>query len=418
MLSEKPRLSKPRLLFLAHLLPWPLDGGGQIKSYHTLRILAGAFDITLLSFVRPGDDVPTALAALDPLCAGGIQIVPLGRTRFSNAWAALYALLSGRSFLVLRDNARAMHDAVKAALASHSYAVLHADHLPMMSFVPPDTGQTCVVLDNHNIEHRIIQRIAETPGTRPATRFYASREWPKLRAFERAACCRADTVLTVSDEDAHGLQSLDTALVGKIMSVPIGVDTAYFAPMPQKERAENTLLSIGTLFWPPNVDGAQWFCQNVLPIIKEAVPDVRLHLVGARPGKEIHALAQNDPDHVRVFGSVPDVRPFAECGAFVVPLRSGSGMRVKILNAFAMRLPVVSTTLGAEGIAHAQNGEHLLLADTPQEFADACVRLLQDRAFAARLAQSGRDLAESVYSWDAIGKRLLSVYPCVAGVSP
>ena len=439
--SEKPHLSKPRLLFLAHLLPWPLNGGGQIKSYHTLRLLAGAFDITLLSFVRPGDDVPAALSALGPLCVGGVQTVPLGRTRFSNAWAAFSALASGRSFLVLRDESRAMHHAVGAALASHTYAVLHADHLPMMAFVPPDTGQTRVVLDNHNIEHRIIQRIAETPGTRPATRFYAGCEWPKLRAFELAACRRADIVLTVSDEDAQGLQRLDTGLVGKIAAVPIGVDTAYFAPyshppapslirtregesetntgisvegpsgsgdsalneLPLSRSDEGggrgvgvTLLSIGTLFWPPNVDGAQWFCRDVLPIIKTAVPDVCFHLVGARPNKEIYALAQNDPAHVRVFGSVPDVRPFAQnCGAFVVPLRSGSGMRVKILNAFAMRLPVVSTTLGAEGITYAKNGEHFLLADTPQEFADACVRVLQDRAFAARIAQVGRDLAET-----------------------
>ena len=409
---------RPRLIFLAHLLPWPLSGGGQIKSFHTLRILSTVFDITLVAFVRPSDDVWGAHAALKPLCAGGVKTVPLGRNRVSNAVSALSSLTTSRSFVVSRDDTKEMHRAVRQAIGSEKWAVLHADHLPMMQFVLPhhSTGKTKVVLDNHNIEHRIIARIADPEnGANLLTRLYAAQEWFKLRTFEINACRRADCVLTVSEEDAQGLQAIDPSLAPKLHAVPIGVDTDYFAPVSlDTSGTASTLLSVGTLFWPPNVDGAQWFCRDILPRIQTEIPEVQLHLVGARPGKEILRLQKQYPAHVRVFGSVPDVRPFGEtCGAFVVPLRTGSGLRVKILNAWAQRLPVVSTTLGAEGINGAENEKNILLADTPTDFARACVRVLRDRGFAERIARAGRETAETTYSWEAVGKRLLSVYPCV-----
>ena len=416
MTTPQNAAEKPRLLFLAHLLPWPLTGGGQIKSYHTLRILSGVFDITLVSFVRPSDNLTHAKAALKPLCVGGIKAVPLSRNKVSNGFAALSALASGRSFIISRDDTQEMHRAVRQAIGS-KIAVLHADHLPMMLFVlPRHTIGTKVVLDNHNIEHRIIARIASPEnGANALTRLYAAREWPKLRAFEIAACRRADCVLTVSNDDARGLQTLDAALAPKLHPVPIGVDTDYFAPLPLDLSGNaNTLLSVGTLFWPPNVGGAQWFCREILPRIQAEIPGVQLHLVGARPGKEIFRLAKEYPGAVWVFGSVPDVRPFGKnCGAFIVPLRAGSGMRVKILNAWAQQLPVISTTLGAEGIEKAENEKNILLADTPADFADACVRVLRDRAFAAQIARRGRQTVEAAYSWEAVAKRLLSVYPCV-----
>ncbi len=412
---RKPTRGKPRLLFLAHLLPWPLNGGGQIKSYHTLRILSERFDIVLLSFTRRGDDLEAAHAALNPLVLG-LVAVPLSRNPLRDAGTALISLLSGRSFLIARDAASSvMRENVRLLMDGGAYAVLHVDHLQMMAFVPPknQTGKTRVVLDNHNIEHQIVRRVAEPESEASwAMRRFAAREWPKLRAFEVAACQRADCILTVSSEDAHGLQALDPSPAPKLHPVPIGVDTEYFAPVQGADENATTLLSIGTLYWPPNVAGAQWFCREVLPLIKADVPDVCLHLVGAKPNKAIWELARRDPAHVRVTSSPPDVRPFAQCGAFVVPLQSGSGMRVKILNAFAMQLPVISTTIGAEGIDGAKNGTHLLLADSPRDFAEACVRVLRDRAFAHQIAQAGRDLVEQHYTWDAIGQRLLSVYFC------
>lgn len=143
-------------------------------------------------------------------------------------------------------------------------------------------------------------------------------------------------------------------------------------------------------------------------MIKVGCPDTKLMIVGARPTAEIRAL-EDDPA-VTVTGSVPDVRPYGQdCGAFIVPLRSGSGMRVKILNALAMGLPTVSTTVGAEGI-EVTDGENILLADTAEEFAAATLRLLSEPDLAARLARNGRSLMETKYGWDAIGAQLLRHY--------
>lgn len=399
-------MAKPRLLFLTHLLPWPLDGGGQIKSYHTLRVLSHRFDITLLALIRRPEEAEN-LAPLRALCSF-VQTVLLPRSRQRDVAAAAKAVLTRRSFLIGRDNVPAMHVAVAEALAAESHVAVHVDHLQMTQFVPPGVGVP-VILDNHNIEHRIPQRIAQTPGMSWAMRRFAAHEWPRLRDFEIAASRRADLVLMVSEEDKHDLIALAPDLQNKVHAVPIGVDTEYFGTV-RRDADSKTLLSIGTMYWPPNVDAMLYFCAEILPKIKAQLPHVRLNIVGAKPTAPIRALAEADPEHVTVTGGVPDVRDWAaDCGAFVVPLRSGSGMRVKILNAMAMGLPVVSTTVGAEGI-DVTSGEDIVLADGADDFAQATVRVLSDPALATRIADNGRRLMREQYGWDRVGERLLAIY--------
>lgn len=404
-MSRSEHGARPRILFLAHLLPWPLEGGGQIKSYHTLRILSSAYDITLLAFIRSEREREN-MEPLVSLCTGGVKVVSLARGKARDAANALSCLLNRRSFIVSRDDNAAMHTAVAQVLES-GVDVIHVDHLQMMQFLPARTPGVSVVLDNHNIEHRIPQRMSESPGN-PLVRLYAGQEWPKLRDFERDALRRADLTLCVSEEDASGLRDLTPSKADCIVPVPIGVDTEYFAPA-QRSPNSRTLLTIGTMYWPPNVDGLLYFHTEIWPKVKAKIPNVRLNVVGAKPTAAVRAL-DTPESGIHVTGSVPDVRPYAEdCAAFIVPLLSGSGMRVKILNALSMGLPVVSTTLGAEGIA-VEDGKHLLLADTPETFADALMRLLREPHIGDRLGLAGRRLMESRYSWDAIGHELLSLY--------
>ena len=403
-------MTRPAVLFLAHLFPWPLDGGGQIKSYHTLRLLASRYDVTLLSFVRPSDtpgDAPLA-----DLCAGGVETVPLRRSKARAIATALRAPLTGQSFIVARDNTPAMRAAVARHLQTGKYVAVHVDHLQMAQFIPDNTCGAAVILDNHNIEHRIPQRLAQASGASPLTRWYAGGEWPRLQRFEVAACRRADRLLTVSPEDRDGLVALAPDIAAKTTVFPIGVDSEYWGGVRRDENARN-LVSIGTMYWPPNVDSMVYFCAEILPLVRQAVPDAHLQIVGARPAPDVTALAQ--PGVVTVTGTVPDVRPYgAGCGVFVVPLRSGSGMRVKILNALAMGLPVVSTYVGAEGI-DVTDGVNILLADTPEGFAHAVVSVLQDAALAHRLGEAGRCLMQEQYSWEGVGRHLLGVYDSLPG---
>ena len=411
---------RPRILFLAHLLPWPLVGGGQIKSYHTLRILSLSYEVTLLAFIRRAEEAQF-VDSLRPFCKGGIHVVRLPRGPLRDSGAALLSLLRHESFFMIRDRYSGMIVKARELLgdpdAPHPrFDAIHVDHLQMMSYIRDLPTRTMrVVLDNHNVEFRIPKRLSETPGGNPVFRAFLRGEWPKLRAFERRACRDADHVLAVSKEDAAELTALDPeALTGKISVVPIGVDLDYWGSV-RPDPGAMGILSIGTMYWPPNVDALRYFCADILPLIWETLPEARLTIVGARPTAAVRALAKAET-RITVTGSVPDVRPFAarDGGVFIVPLRSGSGMRVKILNAMAMGLPVVSTTVGAEGI-DVVDGENILLADEPAAFARAVVSLLGDRPRAARIGGAGRALMEARYGWDAVAVDLLRVYAGLLG---
>lgn len=429
-------MPRPKVLFLAHLLPWPLEGGGQIKSYHTLRALSERYDVRMVALIRRREE-SKYLRNLQPLCVDGIDLLKLERNRLTNPYHAVGSLLSGRSFVVSRDTIafpfpfRAWHRRERRASVPHDYIgriyryravwtsppdAVHVDHLQMAQFLAsflPASANPTIVLDQHNVEHRIIRRIAESPGTNPLMRGFAGIEWPKLRDFEIAAMRRADVTLAVSDADRDAFVSLAPDLADKVVTVPIGVDTDYFTVAERRPDAQ-TILSIGTMSWLPNVDAMRWFVSEILPLIRAKKPGAHVCIVGANPAIQVVALGKRDPAVV-ISGTVPDVRPYAkECGVFVVPLRSGSGVRVKILNALAMGLPVVSTRIGAEGIA-VTHGENILIADTPHQFADAVCRVLHDRAFADRLGANGRALVEEKYTWDAVGKRLHAVYDRVLG---
>ena len=401
-------MTKPKVLFLAHLLPWPLEGGGQIKSYHVLKLLSQEYDVTMVALIRSEAERDN-IEPLSEFCVGGIHLVTLPRGKARDLGIAARTMLMGASFLISRDEVPEMHAQVESLIERERFAAIHVDHLQMASYVPQETHGAKVVLDQHNVEHRIPKRIAETPtgiGGLPM-RAFAGLEWRRMRVFERSALDRSDLTLAVSEEDRQSLQGLLGEKTGKIVTVPIGVDTAFFGEVRWKPGG-TSLVSIGTMYWPPNVDAMLYFYGEIFPRIRQQRSDVTLSIVGARPTREIQALA--DDPKVIVTGLVPDTRPYAEtCGVFVVPLRSGSGMRVKILNAMAMGVPIVSTTVGAEGI-EVVDGENILLADSPEAFADATLRVLSDTALASRIALAGQETARRAYSWDAVGARLLAAY--------
>lgn len=391
-----------RVLFLAHLFPLPLDSGGKIKSFYTLRALASRHDVHLLAYVRTEQE-RSLVPQLQQTCSQ-VTTVPLARGKAAMPRDLALSLIGGRSFIVARDFRRTMQEAVESAIAEFKPDVIHIDHLQMAQFVDFSGGYR-TVLDHHNVESMIIKRISETSDGR-LMRLYGRIEWPKLQRYELEVCRRSDLVLTVSEEDRNTLVGLDPALEN-VECVPIGVDTERYARVERKAGSRN-VLSIGTMHWPPNVDSALYFHREILPLVKVEEPDCTFTIAGQRPVAAVRGLA-SDPA-VRVLDHFDDERQIAaDCGVFVVPLRSGSGVRVKILNALAMGLPVVSTSIGAEGI-DVVSGEHLLIADNPEEFARAVVTLLRERDLADRLGENGRELVSSQYSWERVGGRLLGLY--------
>jgi glycosyltransferase involved in cell wall biosynthesis len=167
---------------------------------------------------------------------------------------------------------------------------------------------------------------------------------------------------------------------------------------------------LGTLHYPPNADGIRWFAQEVFPLIQKEVPEVKLTIAGRNPPPDFLRMADASQGAIQVTGYVPQLKPYLEEAAvMVVPVRAGSGMRVRILEAFAQAMPVVTTTTGLEGI-DAINGEEVMVADTPRDFANSVVALLQDEPLQARLAANGRRLAECCYDWKVILQKMNEIY--------
>lgn len=393
------------ILFLSQVLPYPLDAGPKVRSYYVLRYLAQKHRITLLSFIRANDS-PAAVAHLESFCHA-VHTVPIQRSRPRDVVHFASSVLQNRPFLVVRDDLPAMHERLRALTSSQTFDAVHADQLSMAHFALR-AQEMRRVLDQHNAVWTIAERLAENED------FYLKaialkREARLMRAYEARMCARFDQVVTVTPQDKEALTFPDFPPRAPIPTIPICIDPQALSPLPFNLAACD-LVCVGGMFYPPNVDGMIWFARAVLPAIWEQSPQTRLFIVGARPSPRLLELARAEP-RIVVTGYVSDANEYlARAAAFVVPLRAGGGMRVKILDAWARGIPIASTSIGCEGIT-IRNGENLLVADSPREFATAVLRLIQDREFARCIAQRGRDWVATQYAWQTMYRAWDAVYP-------
>jgi len=384
-----------KILFLTQLFPYPPICGGTIKSFNILSHLGSRHEVVLASFVREGP-TPEQMGVLASFCKE-IWTVPIKRSAFNNLKYAALSLMNKRPFIIARDRIAEMQRVVNSLLDSKQFDLLYVDHLQMAQYVE---GWNCCpkVLDEHNVEWKIIERLAQGEKNL-LRRMYAAIEWKKLKKWELNACGKFDMVLTVTENDKTILLS-ERPEMNNIISVPIGVDFENF-PKIELQPDAREIISIGTMSWPPNIESMHYFVDEIYPEIKSRAEDVRLVIVGSKPPASIRNLASLDSS-ITVTGFVEDLSAAASrVAVFIVPLRSGSGLRVKILNAMAMGLPIVSTSVGCEGIG-AEHEKELLIADTSQEFADAVLRLLSDFELRKRLGAAGREFVLSNYGWDSI----------------
>lgn len=383
---------RERILLLAQMVVYPEDAGPKVKTLQVLKHLAARHDVSFCAFARTPEEHQNA-EALRPFCRQ-VVTVQLSRSRLSDVGYLARSLASGAPFLLARDDRAAMHGMVRRLVREQRITVIHVDQLNMMQFVPPDWNGP-VILDEHNAVWERVERL-HTHAPDPVRRWLLRREARLVQRSEVAACERASAVLAVSEHDRDALTSA-TGGRAHVTVTPIAVDAArYEAIRHARNPQPNRLLTIGTMFSPPNAEGVGWWLREGYGRLRERCPDVRYDVVGARPPASIYRLATHAPG-VRVHGYVADAMPFwTEASALAVPLLSGGGVRVKILEAMAAGVPVVSTTIGCEGL-DVRDREHLLVADTPDAFARACAEVLADPALAARLAASALDLVLSRY---------------------
>lgn len=393
-----------QILLLTQILPYPADSGPKIKTLNLLRHLAQRHDVHLISFVRSQAEEEAAYELLR-WCVT-VNTVRIWRSLWLDFFNLAEALIRGRSFLIQRDQSDVMRSRIERLLYLQKLDAVHADQLTMGQFAV-DLPIPLRILDEHNAVWTIVRRAARQEGW-GLRRLLAELEWRRLKRYEGELCKAFDRVLVVSEEDRRYLEE---AAGGSLPAevVPITVDTTEFRYVPRPETARH-ILSLATMFYPPNVEGVSWFARQVFPRIRQEAPDTRLLIVGKGPPAHIRAL-DGEATGIDVTGYVPDIAPYLEQSAMlVVPLHSASGMRVKILEAFSRGIPVVSTTIGIEGIA-ARHGEHLLVADDPSDFAQAVLDVLRDPVAACRRAIAARRLVEERYDSRHALDVLDQIYP-------
>ncbi len=382
-----------------------MNRGGKIRTYNVLKELYKHDDVTYLGFdgLIPGEE---PLKRVSEYCQRAVAVNHRESTRGElkffaelagnvfSSWP--YSVAKLRSWEIeVKCAAELAHGAIDYLVVDFVHAAIN---LPKLSGVPS-------LLFQHNVEAVIWERLYQQQ-TKPIARQYYKLQWQRMFNFERDACRRFDTVIAVSEADAEKMRA-DYDLKN-VVAIPTAVDTDYFRPDPNLARMPATLVFTGSLDWTPNIDGLKWFVDLVLPIVTRAVPNVKLNVVGRNPRPDLVAGIKGRPG-VELVGRVPDVRPHVQSAvASVVPLLVGGGTRMKIYESLALDTPVVSTTIGAEGLPLEKN-KHILIADSPQAFAEATIRVLTDSAACAALGKQGGDYVREKFSAAAVAREFLAI---------
>jgi polysaccharide biosynthesis protein PslH len=376
----------------------PPDTGGKIRSYNILRQLALQHSVTFFSYYPAHDndahpelknifDEVVCMPLMLPAPKSGAEMFEYG-----------FRLFSSQPYNIAKFCRPEVRQRLRALVQQQTFDVIVVDFMTAAGVIPWD-WPTPKVLFTHNVEAMIWRRHYEVAAN-PLWKAVSWFEWRRMEAAERRYLRLADQVLTVSDTDRDAFA--DFLAPEKLTVIPTGVDVEYFQPI-SAEEIPNSLVFTGSMDWLPNEDAIFYFVDAILPLIKRQCPEISLEVVGRNPSRKLQALAETNKC-VRLTGWVDDIRPFVARGSVcIVPLRIGGGTRLKIFEAMAMSKAVVSTSVGAEGLPVHQ-GEDILLADAPDDFAASIVFLLRDAQRRNGLGMAARKLVQEKYSWQTVAE--------------
>jgi len=391
-----------RILWLKTELLHPVDKGGKIRTYHMLKELKrSGHQITYLTLNDGASDTDAREKASE-YCDELVVVPHRTRAKFSAGfYTELFLnLVSPLPYFMKKYESPEMRREIEKRAEHGQFDVLVCDFLMPSINVPKDVD-AATVLFQHNVEAMIWKRHYEVQ-TNPLKKAYLYGQWSKTVAFERAACRRFDYVVAVSREDREMMER--EYGLEHVADVPTGVDTQFFCPRGVEHCEPHHLVFTGSMDWLPNEDAIRFFTEQIMPRVKRAVPDVKLTIVGRDPFPGLVELSKRDPS-VIVTGRVEDVRPYMErAAAYVVPIRIGGGTRLKIYEAMAMEKPIISTTIGAEGLP-VHDGVELLLADTPEAFADTIVRVITNDEFARQLGTQAAAIVREKFGWEKVAAK-------------
>jgi glycosyltransferase involved in cell wall biosynthesis len=386
--------------------PYPLNAGNRIRIFNLLKRLAGRHRITLIA--RRGDLEETR-DAIAHLTSHGIRTIVIDHQPPRKSGLMFYTrlaanLLSPRPYSVATHRGREMHRTVKMIAASERVDIWQAEWTPYVGAFEV-LGSARKVVMTQNVESQVWQRFCEAEANL-LKRWYIRQQWRKFERFERRVFREATRVVAVSEHDAKLIRA---QFGGRVVDVvDNGIDRDYYEGVrPDPEPA--TLLFLGSLDWRPNLDAVGLLLDRIFPAVRDAEPAARLRVVGRRPPSALIHRIRGAPG-VELHADVDDVRPIlARSAIMVVPLRIGGGSRLKILEAIAANVPVISTRVGSEGLELVP-GEHYALADSPELMAEAIVTFIRDPQRARAMAARSRPFVLSRYDWDRLADSLERVW--------
>lgn len=385
-----------RVLFITDEMPCVTGGGTRIRDFELITHLAGMHRFTVVCFAGSiPDEAAENITALRRHCEHVVPVTHVWRrrSRWRDRAATLERIVHPLPARVRSMTRPSMLAEIRRLLTTRAFDIVHVNYVAMGRLLPPP-GEA----------KRVVGHEALTPTLRgawrgpmgPLGRVFAYVEWRKVKRYERALFGHVDLCVMASEMERQRV--LDVAPQARVSVVPNGVDCAFFHPGPPGPGGpqEETLLFLGSMSYAPNDDAVRYFCRDIWPALTSRHPRLKLRIVGREPSPAVQALKSRD---VEVTGWVDDVRPYMwTSAAMIVPLRRGAGTRIKILEAMAAGLPVISTTIGASGL-HVSDGDNILLADSPAAFAAAVGKVLDDKGLGRRLRVEGRALAASRYEW-------------------
>jgi len=380
-----------KIIIVAQRFPYPLDKGDRLTIYHLVKFLSKRHKVTLITFKERSHD-PAWDAELEPYC-DRIETLP------ARAWRA-YANCALGFFDSLPLQVHYSHDPAMKSLVDRVVKetqpdLLYAHYIRMGRYVLPHTTIPRVLAMQLSMTLNY-ERLAKNASTW-FHRALFSTEHKKLVKFEADFARQFDQVMLISSRDLEAVNA--SPPLENVFFNPHGVDFDYFAPDVSVAKEENSIVFTGNMNYRPNVDGAVYFCSEILPLIKKSIPAVRVYIVGTDPTSEVEGLA-NDPA-VTVTGRVPDLRQYMhQAQIAIAPMRIVAGLLNKVLEALSMELPMVVTPQANEGIK-AKGGEHLIVADTTTGFANEVIKLLENADRRKQLGHAGREFVKREWSWDA-----------------
>ena len=393
-----------RILVVSPFLPFPLDSGGSIRIYNIIHALSKNHELTLLCYVSPGDG--RFVKQLESIC--NVIPVPFSPSRRKPIYHAKHFLSKLPFSLVFKDH---HFKKTLAEYASKNFDIVQFEFLPLAHYIDLFPARTKRVVVEHYIAAQARKKLLLL-WSAGIKKFYYAAELCKIKRYERDILLKFDLCLVTSKKDQEYL--IKWCQPPHVMVSPNGVDINFFSPQPQQsdETADltgPTLAYVGSFdLDPANIDGLAFLMEDIWPSIKKEVPNVRLEVMGK--GLPENFIANCRDESIHIHGYVEDIRPvLGKADVFVLPLRGGSGTKIRILTAMAMGIPVVATAIASDGI-EIQPEKNIFIGNNPASLADQTIRLLKDAAIKREIGFAGRKLVEKKYSWNPIVKALEDRY--------